>query len=185
MPPIPATIDAGTAIPGEPVIKPMSRMSNPAPMVHIGQVKFLSSQFCRVGTWRVSTNHPPKRIKRIPKIRLERFCLIAFLLSSINPLIFYDKRTHELHFYGNSWNFYLCRGHWDVLRWPSFLLGKIKECITIDQSGDDGGTSMGWRGKRVLAWHLNTRIQTCIGILPCRFGEVPVSKGGRIVCMLI
>src|SRR3989304_5752484 len=77
---MPATMDAGTAIPGAPVIKPMSRMSNPAPIVHIGQVKLLSSQSCTAGTWRGAHKPPPKRIKKIPRIRLERFCLIAFLL---------------------------------------------------------------------------------------------------------
>ena len=54
---MPATMDAGTAIPGAPVSKPMRRISKPAPIVHMGQVKLLSSQSCTAGTWRLTTSH--------------------------------------------------------------------------------------------------------------------------------
>src|ERR671913_2138732 len=99
MPPMPATMDAGTAIPGAPVSKPIRKIIKPAPIVHMGQVKLFSSQSCTAGTWRVMTSQPPNRISNIPRTRLVRFCRMGFSfieqIVQISPISLYEKSKEE------------------------------------------------------------------------------------------
>src|SRR5688572_2434048 len=77
MPPIPATIAAGTDKPGEPSTNPIIKMTPPINNKLTGHSVYLSKKLLKAGTVWFNKNHAPAKTRITPSASCERLPLIA------------------------------------------------------------------------------------------------------------
>ena len=78
---MPATMQAGMAIPGAPTSRPMTSRVAPVRMTHMGQSKGGSwINLARAGFVRLAINQPATRIRRIPRTNCVRFLFSIHIL---------------------------------------------------------------------------------------------------------